>query len=114
MLFGRKRRAELLQQLAYAQNARSELYALAYSEALEARREGRPFPVSQLYILHIPSYFRKIYIFPPSAYFWLNLHFFFPPILTMVHLRIVLYPYWTPLLCPRSAQPLKCGQTFNS
>jgi len=47
-----------------------------------------------------PVYFRKIYTFPPISakltVFYLR--FCLPPILTMMHLCIMLYTYWTPLV----------------
>jgi len=52
-------------------------------------------------ILHITPYFQKNCKFPlyflSIDVFWVNLRFFTHPILTMVHLRIVQYTYWTPL-----------------
>ena len=50
--------------------------------------------------MNIP-YFCKIYEFPPISVqftaFLSNLRFLLPPILTMMHLCITLYTYWTPL-----------------
>jgi len=49
----------------------------------------------------ISPYFHKIHKFSPVLVelriFLLNLRFFLPPILTMMHLCIMLYTYWTPL-----------------
>jgi len=57
-----------------------------------------PFPQK---IINSPPYIRKIYKFPLFSFnlhFWLKLLFFTSfPILTMIHLRIMPYTYWTPL-----------------
>src|SRR6218665_78242 len=55
-------------------------------------------PLSHLCISHIPLYFHKIYTFSP--YFrkiWLNLRFLLP--LFGHDAFIMLYTYWTPLIC---------------
>ena len=54
-------------------------------------------------IYKFPSYFRRIYTFPHSfvqfTFFGLiYVLFLLPPILTMMHLCIMLYTYWTPLM----------------
>ena len=58
-------------------------------------------PLNQECELNIPPYFHKMYKFPPyfcSIYVFLpNLCFFASPILTMMHLCIMLYMYWMPL-----------------
>ena len=58
-------------------------------------------PQSKRCILHIPSYFCKIYTLSPHVHkiyiFCLVYVFCFPPILTMMHLCIMLYMYWMPL-----------------
>src|SRR6218665_1592057 len=42
---------------------------------------------------------RLVLLFPKIYGFLLNLRFFLPAILTMMHLRIILYTSWTPLWC---------------
>jgi len=55
--------------------------------------KGRPSPVDpQWIILHIPIYFHKIYNFPLFSF---NLRVLGSPILTKMHLRIILYTYLT-------------------
>src|SRR6218665_846266 len=38
-------------------------------------------------------------------FFWLHAHFLLPTILTMMHLCIMLYTYWTPLLIRPTRRP---------
>ena len=76
-------------------------------------RQGRretSIPQTQWCILHIPPNFRKYLKFPPISTkfintplfslnlgFLLNLRFLLPHILTMMHLCIMIYTYWTTL-----------------
>ena len=67
----------------------------------DMNHQGCPFPLSQWCLLNFPPictkfinfllYFSSINVFLP------NLRFLLPPILTMMHLCIILYTYWTPL-----------------
>ena len=80
----------------------------------------------------IPTYFYKIYKFSPYSckiykfppiffqltFFGLGLIyvFFFLPILTMMHLCIMLYTYWTPLLpnyCSKQQLSRQCSETIR-
>lgn len=62
--------------------------------------QGRPYPLSQLCILHFP-YFDKIYKFSPifakNLYISTIFRFCFPLFLTMMYLCIMIYSYLTPL-----------------
>ena len=78
-------------------------------EEVEPGKQGRPFPLSQWCILHIPRYFQKLYkcslLFPPNLYlspsisqnlrFCLIQVFFicFPPILAMMDLDLYIMFY---------------------
>jgi len=67
---------------------------------LTSPSRGVHLPLSQWCILYIPPYFHKIYKCPLVSFnlrFLLNLCFLLPPILTRLHLCIMLYTYWTPL-----------------
>ena len=62
-------------------------------------------------------YFRKI-SFPIilcsyNLRFWLRLRFFLPPILTMMHLCIMLYTCWTPLLTPTHVRKNRKQMTLS-
>ena len=73
--------------------------------------QGSPSPVSHWCKLHISAISTKFIDFPSissnfpmfslNLRFLLNLRSFASPILTMMHLRILFYTYWTPLRLPK-------------
>jgi len=63
-------------------------------------RTGASIPLRQWCILHIPLISKKFinfHIFMNFPLFLQNLRFLLPPILTMIHLCIMVYTYHTPL-----------------
>src|SRR6218665_3576010 len=61
---------------------------------------GRPFPLSQLCILHIPHIFTKFINSPYYREIGVSclIYFFVSSIWTMMHLSTMLYAHWTPLV----------------